>query len=283
MSLRAVHSWLRGHPGPIAFAAGPGRVDDPSIRLILGAHPELHEIVECLNLGASRIGFLPEVPPALEPLTQLLDAAGLGSLLGPAAGEHAPQEIIEADHVPHGRREVFGLGGGRELPDEGVEPRIRLREAVRELLSTHGVDYALLAEVDGPGLALVASGCVACGVCEKACPTGALTIRRLPSGPGRAIVTLAEVDASCIACEACIDLCPVEALSAPTPTSWEQALGEERARPLASVPVRECERCKAPVPLREGKTLCPTCEAQRANPFGVRWPEGVPKPPGVSF
>lgn len=283
MSLRAVQAWLRSNPGPITLAEAPGRVDDPATRLITAVKFEPCEIVECLNLGATRIAFLPDLPAELEPLRELLGAAGLADLIGAGAGEHAPAQILSAQNMPHGRRELFGITHAAELPDEGEDPRIRLREAVRELLDARDVDYALLSEVDGPGLALMASGCVACGVCEKACPTGALTMRRLPSGPGRAILTLAEIDASCIACEACINLCPTVALSADSPTSWEQALGEEIPRPLATVAVRECERCHAPVPLKDGASLCPTCAAQRSNPFAVRWPEGVPKPPGATF
>ncbi|WP_182353153.1 4Fe-4S dicluster domain-containing protein [Flaviflexus huanghaiensis] len=288
-SLRLLHSWLRANePGPIALiAAGePELVAEKKIPAVLLGTPladvPSHELLEALGLGAT-IVYLHGDPGPLGSLMAILEGAGIERIrLGTAAVK--PRESFGVDDVPHSRRDLFGLGrSDLPLPDESLLPEDRERLALRGVVDAEGVDPAVFADVPSHGLILRTSGCTACGVCVKACPTDALELSHLETGPDRRITTLAVYDSQCIGCRKCVDLCPVNAFTVAGPTSWETRLGDSSRRPLETIPTVKCERCKTFFPMREGGTLCATCRATRENPFGIRWPEGVPKPPGARF
>lgn len=288
-SLRLLHSWLRSNePGPIALVAGgePELVTEKDIPAVLLPGPlgevPAHELLEALGLGATVI-HLHGDPGPLETLRATLAVAGIDRLqLGTPAVK--PRESFGVEDVPHSRRNLFGLGrSDLPLPDETLLPEDRERLALRSLLEAEGIDPSVLSEVPSHGLVLRTSGCTACGVCVKACPTEALELSHLETGPDRRITTLAIYDSACIGCRRCIELCPVDAFTVAGPTSWKTRLGDRSRRPLETIPTVRCERCKTYFPMREGGTLCATCRATRENPFGIRWPEGVPKPPGARF
>ncbi len=57
--------------------------------------------------------------------------------------------------------------------------------------------------------------CIACGACETACPTRAITV-----------TTTATVQGSrCIGCAECVDVCPVEAISMIGPEQVPETAG----------------------------------------------------------
>lgn len=288
-TLRLLHSWLRANePGPIALIDQglEPLVAEKTIPAIMLAGPlaevPTHEILESLELGATII-YLHGDPGPLTGLMATLAAASIDRVsLG--VGAVKPRESFGSDDVPHSRRDLFGLGRSEKpLPDEGMLAPDRERLALKQLLNAEGVDSAALADIPGPGLLLHVSGCTACGVCVKTCPTDALELSHLETGPDRRITTLAMDDGKCVGCGDCIELCPADAFSNDGTLSWQTRLGGRSRRPLETVPTVRCERCKTFFPLRQGGTLCTTCAATRDNPFGVRWPEGVPKPPGARF
>lgn len=112
-----------------------------------------------------------------------------------------------------------------------------------------------------PALALVAEGCVACGVCVRACPHDALELEHSPG-----ISVLTQVPERCTGERACIELCPHDALAAAGPL----ALFDVARRPaieLAAVQTAACRRCGARHPAAEGE-LCPPCAFRSRNAFG---------------
>ena len=288
-SLRLLHSWVRANqPGPIALL-DPGTdvlVVDKSIPAVVLTGPlsevPAHEILETLVLGAETIHLHGDSGP-LTRIVETLNTAGIARLIT-GTGTVKPRESFGSDDVPHSRRDLFGLGrSDLPLPDEEMLPEDRERLALSQILKAADLEPSALADVDSHGLLLRTSGCTACGVCVKACPTDALELSHLETGENRRITTLSEYDSKCIGCRQCIDLCPVDAFEDGGFLSWETRLSESPRRPLETVPTMRCEKCKTFFPMREGGTLCKTCSATRDNPFAIRWPEGVPKPPGFKF
>lgn len=288
-TLRLLHSWVRANePGPIALL-DPGvvtLVSDRQIPAVLLTGPlaevPAHEILETLVLGATTLDLHGDHGPLAE-LMATLETAGIDRVrVGISAVK--PTESFSSDDVPHSRRDLFGLGRTETpLPDEDMLPQDRERLALSNVLKAEGLEPSVLADVDSHGLVLRTSGCTACGVCVKACPTDALELSHLETGTDRRITTLSEYDSKCIGCRQCVELCPVDAFTVGGATTWQTRLGEGSRRPLETVPTMRCEKCKTFFPMREGGTLCKTCRATRDNPFAVRWPDGVPKPPGFRF
>lgn len=288
-TLRQLHSWLRANDsGPVAL------LDPEAEELVAGkavtavrltgplSEVPRHEILEALNLGATLLYLHGDQGP-LSSLVEMLTSIGIDRVQD-GQPEVKPREIFSSEDVPHARRDLFGLGhSALELPDEDMLPEDRERLALATLLKTENVPSSALAEQPSHGLSLQTAGCTACGVCVKACPTDALELTYLELGPERRISTLSIYDSACIGCRKCVDLCPEKAFTERGHTSWETRLGEKVKRPLETIPTTLCEKCKTFFPLKEGGTLCKTCKATRDNPFGIRWPEGVPKPPGFDF
>jgi len=55
-------------------------------------------------------------------------------------------------------------------------------------------------------VAIVVDQCIFCGICQKKCPTGAITINRNDK-------TWTITRARCISCAACVEVCPKKCLS----------------------------------------------------------------------
>lgn len=117
------------------------------------------------------------------------------------------------------------------------------------------------AEPGSDAVALVASGCVACGVCVRACPHDAL---ELVHDPDRSV--LRQVPELCSGERACVQLCPHDALSVSGPLSLFD-LARTPAVELAVVATAACRRCGARHPAAEGD-LCPPCAFRSRNVFG---------------
>lgn len=119
---------------------------------------------------------------------------------------------------------------------------------------------------------LTISDCVACGVCIKACPHGALT--------------MADEDGQQVICHnrqlcrselRCVDLCPHQALHSSGPVRIDAGrLHHDISQPveLARIRAHPCPVCGFMTIDDEGD-LCRHCRYRRDNPFGFRLPPGV--------
>ncbi len=179
-------------------------------------------------------------------------------------------EFLDATDLPVSRRTLMGLGAlaANELPVDAAAPLgTRLAQAYRAL----GVDPADSLELPAPQLTV--SGCQACGVCAKVCPSDALDL----SVDGGVATLTQNVDA-CTGAQACVTSCPYDALQVAGQLTLMDAV-ESPARQIASFAVAECQRCRAAFPAGEAadgseKTMCPTCERKSADPFSSWLPPG---------
>lgn len=204
---------------------------------------------------ASFAGVADRVLPAGEP--------------GPAAKR--PKRVLDADAMPVlRRRSIFGLGATGEveqpeLPDRTGTPQQRLRRVIRELVADQTPPEAPEAGWTTGALELSSEGCVAAGVCVKACPTNALA---LESSGGRAGLGF---DASlCTGCGKCLLVCDAKALSGTIRLGPPALLMAPTVLELFDVVT--CARCKSP--FRGEGPYCPVCAFRIANPFGSTTPPG---------
>ena len=127
-----------------------------------------------------------------------------------------------------------------------------------------------LASAPPAGALLSATGCTACAVCVKGCPTGALAVDGDPP-----VLTLTQDASRCTDCGECVRLCPEHALERVRSLTW-QDLRERAVLPLATVDTVPCARCGQPVPAdRVDHGLCPVCAYRRKNPFGSTLPPSL--------
>lgn len=126
-----------------------------------------------------------------------------------------------------------------------------------------------LASAPPRGALLRATGCTACAVCVKGCPTSALAL------DGETVLTLVQDASRCTDCGECVRLCPEQALERVRPLTW-QDLQDRVALPLATVETVPCARCGQPVATgRAEGGLCPVCAYRRRNPFGSTLPPSL--------
>ncbi|TNC17331.1 4Fe-4S dicluster domain-containing protein [Georgenia sp. 311] len=193
--------------------------------------------------------------------------------------------VLTLGQVPLPRRVVLGLGGLDAAPlDLDLDDAARTIAALRLLGAAPRPDAATRADSEdvapserdvlaaaGPpsaAAALAVDGCVACGVCVRACPHDALVLDH--DGDTSTLTHLRE---DCRAELECLRLCPVDAFS----TSGSLPLADVLAVPtavLAEVRTATCERCGARHPADEGP-LCATCRFREGNAFGSSMPPGL--------
>jgi len=120
----------------------------------------------------------------------------------------------------------------------------------------------------GPGwLNLTASAaCSACGVCARACRTGALRLDRDAANH----YSLRFIPRSCVGCDACLHVCLPGALTADHAPAIDLVYGPAAVFTLAAGELVQCERCHAPMAARPGEKLCAACARWQRDPFGAR-------------
>lgn len=197
-------------------------------------------------------------------------AMGAELMAAPRRRVFREAEYLDATSVPVSRRSLIGLGalsdGG--LPVDAAAPAMaRLAQAHRQL----GTQPDASVELAAPRL--VATGCQACGVCTKLCPSNALDLRVAGS-----VATLSQNLEACTGEMSCVSNCPYEALGAEGSLSLADAVAAAQ-REITSFAVDQCARCGADFPSGVGedgaeKRLCPTCERKTANPFSSWLPPG---------
>ncbi|PFG34400.1 4Fe-4S dicluster domain-containing protein [Sanguibacter antarcticus] len=270
-------------------------------------------VLELLTAGAATVLVRTDGCDELETSTEhlatvahLLAAAGVPRLQvqdvhGPGAPDAtdvsggprapAPRPVLDAVHLPVARRSVFGLGAASDAdlaaPVAAPSGPRLLSAALAELVPPDRRD-GLDAAADA--VRLGAHGCTACGVCVRACPTDALSLRffggedarqdvRQDVGP--LVTSLLQDPVACDGCLRCVDLCPEDVLTVTGAWGWDEVLSRvdvPRSAPVASLTTKECSRCSARFPTTDASSLCPVCAYRRLNPFASRLPPGYEAP-----
>ena len=300
------------HPGP--SRGEPGRT---VVRLATCIREvPAHEVVELLTAGAATVVVRRDgcehrgtATDHLAPVVRVLAAAGVPRLRiddagRPTTDDAAParrglaglgrrplrtrprqvtREVLDAGRMPVPRRQVLGLSPGpaRELPDALASGPHRTNAAVAALLPAGS---RAAADLPSAAVRLAARACTACGVCVRACPTDALSVRSLGGADGSPMITsLLQDPTGCDGCLRCVQMCPADVLTVTGTWGWDEVLArvdEPEVAPVASLTTAECRRCHARFPTTDAASLCPVCTYRRANPFSSALPPGVVLAPG---
>jgi len=109
----------------------------------------------------------------------------------------------------------------------------------------------------------ISETCTACGVCARICPTEALTFE---IDPEKVHFQLEFSPQKCIGCELCSSVCLPSAIQIQRPAYFKDVFLQDKIL-LQQGELIRCEKCGALTAAKPGKTLCPTCEQRRSNPF----------------
>ncbi|MEQ6900098.1 4Fe-4S dicluster domain-containing protein [Nocardioides sp. YIM 152588] len=255
----------------------PGCLDDLDVGLPA-------QLLAC-GVREVRVAPCPEHPAAAEGLarrwSRTLDGVTHGDV-GAAGRPRRSGTVVALEDGPPvrasvSRRGLLGLARGGEPPfdlslDEpgrGIAALAALRREGRARASAPSPDTGPsgLPAPDGEApvaTLLVASGCIACGVCVRGCPHDALHLTEPGTRAGFAVLRHRRAD--CRGEQECIRLCPEDALASIGSLSLLDLAASGDVE-LTRVETRACARCSTPHPAGEGD-LCPTCAYRRAHPFG---------------
>ncbi len=233
----------------------------------------LYRLVDLHLTGVQDIAALPgECCSEADPDILASWQSRLGELLQWSTVDAKPARnwnwSISPTRIPVDRRGLLGLGRQSQSPwpihDADSDEEARLVTSLRAAGVT-------VIEEPPPGLALLASGCTACGVCVAACPHDALALHVDGSQ-----TALQHQPGVCQGEQQCVALCPVDALSIEGPQTWPAVL-DGSPRVLATLEMSVCERCKVRFPTSSGQRWCETCRIRRSDPFGSHLPDAAIK------
>lgn len=153
---------------------------------------------------------------------------------------------------------------GKAPPPE----RRRLINALKQLAPAESTEWQNVSVAELSVLWLEADEkCTACGVCARACPTGAMQFNETQNNHYRLALTLSQ----CTNCGVCIDMCePLALHRAGAPTLAELVASEPRI--LRTGGLKKCNRCNTQYDDHFEGNLCPMCRYRVNNPFGSRLP-----------
>ena len=210
----------------------------------------------------------------LAPFGRAAQVAGLTEGAAPSAA----RPVIDAHNPPLSRRDLFRLAARRGQvalaramnegqPTAGPHPareRLRLVKALAALPAPTGDQAVPL----GPGFGVVqvSPDCNACGVCARACPTGALAFERTEPSAYRLLFHAAD----CTGCGACRRVCASAAVTVDTQPTFAAVFGSPEPVALRAGSLTQCGGCHAWVAAADSRGLCPACAARRAQPLGWR-------------
>lgn len=216
----------------------------------------------------------------------------------PGSGGMVERPLWDAKNPPLSRRDLFRMVAqqgkvavAHAMEDQnkngGQKPgrdRLRLIAAEKHLppaTTNRSLPVGLL------GFALVSASeaCTACGVCARACPTGALLFEK---SEDNSTYALGFAPQSCIGCEICARVCAPSAIDIDHAPLYSQVFVEETLV-LQEGRLVKCEDCGALTAKREGVKLCALCAYRREHPFGTKLPPGLAmelparkEPPNIS-
>jgi ferredoxin len=124
-------------------------------------------------------------------------------------------------------------------------------------------------DLPGFGMISVSEDCTACGACERACPTGALTYS-LHEFQG---YDLKFLPVNCVACGICQQVCVPDAITIEPHPSFQYVFANQEPVVLIEGEITRCERCSAVMAKKTEVDLCPICQHRREHPFGGPIPE----------
>jgi ferredoxin len=174
--------------------------------------------------------------------------------------------LTVADEVPANVQQLMQTA----RPDEGQYPpseRTHLLRAISAIPRERHTRQPL--DLFQSSLIAADEKCTACGICERACPTGAMGF--LIHEENRYQLTFNA--GSCTGCGVCLNLCDPGALQKagiPRLSDW---LAEEPIT-LRHGELNRCRRCGATYDSRSETELCAVCDYRKRNPFGSRLPKG---------
>jgi ferredoxin len=189
---------------------------------------------------------------------------------------HRRAHVYDMHRLPVSRRRLLFLArlDHSWMPDVHADQRARLLAALRHLASTDATPSAMY-ELSAPSAALAATECTACGVCVRACPTGALCLDQTESDLGA--FTLKSLVSRCVDCGRCVALCPSGVLVRTDQVDWAQLL-DDSFETVATGSLRRCAHCGGNFAGTQANQYCPNCLFRMENPFGSRGPVSSPKP-----
>ena len=153
------------------------------------------------------------------------------------------------------------------MPDVNLDQRCRVIVALQHL-SRKGWTPSAIEEPPWSCASLEVTGCTACGVCVRACSTGALSLEQDDTGSG--LFALEHMASRCDDCGRCVALCPTRALVRTGPGDW--AAFDDTSRTLATGALLRCARCGVSFADTDASRYCSPCAFRLANPFGSRVP-----------
>jgi len=112
--------------------------------------------------------------------------------------------------------------------------------------------------------------CTACGVCARACPTGALQMETAESS-----YQLTFSPQICLACDICQHVCAPSAITVTHDPTFNQVFAGAVDQVVQQGSLTSCRKCRTPFAAQTGTELCPVCEFRRQNPFGSMMPPGL--------
>ena len=250
---------------------------------ILGSERVAVRLDECKDCPLGSV--LPEIKNAITKTQWILAAYGLKAQIAisnvtePTNWKQRP--IYETRNPPLSRRDLFQMFAKRgprfaaralmaghdstERTDLISHERRRLAGVLMHLSLYNTFDPSKSSLEDLGWIRLAAgSDCNACGVCARACPTGALEF------------TTSEIDQyellfhpkDCVDCGICLDLCQPAALKREK-LLLVDFLAEKHPM-LVSGFLKKCRRCGAKVAEVNTDGLCGICDFRRQNPFGSK-------------
>jgi len=227
----------------------------------------------CTECSLARVQ--PFITDALEPARQFFPERVVAITEKPANPKTRP--VYDAKSPPVSRRDFFRVLTGESVraatvafASESTRTSAVPRERQRVI---HALKHLTLADPNVPAAFTGAirlradDKCTACGVCARACPTGALKFSATENNTYQLTCSVAQ----CTDCGVCLDVCEPQAL--------QRAGAPTLAEFIASAPMmlhtgalKHCAKCNTRFAAHLEGNLCPICDFRRRNPFGSLHP-----------